>query len=263
MLLAAISVVLVSLVAGDFDTDLVPDAPTIVEEYSHSANLSIDGSDVPEDTTSVHIQAKELDDLTGNNYESGYDFPYNADVPFFYYPQLNDNQYHVFRLKFGNHQGEYTQYSADSSYSHADKSRISLVEMERTWPEAHQYCISEGKRLVVVHSWKINNMMKSIMQSEDIDTAWIGLYDEHYNDNVTTTTWKWVDNTKYNWNNFEVGAVEDSTLATAAVSIDSLGQWETSDPSDKNKFFCEDLRQESLNKRHETISAIQTGELDV
>lgn len=52
-----------------------PAQPEVVE-YSHSARITIDPNDVPAGTDLVHIEAKEINDLTGDRFEEGYDFGY-------------------------------------------------------------------------------------------------------------------------------------------------------------------------------------------
>ena len=46
-------------------------------------------------------------------------------VPYFYYPELNDGKYHVFRVKYGKTNGnevEWTQVSDETRFLHAEPS---------------------------------------------------------------------------------------------------------------------------------------------
>ena len=56
-------------------SDYVPAQPEVVE-YSHSAKIIIDPKDVPAGTDRVHIEAKEINDLTGDRFEQGYSYGY-------------------------------------------------------------------------------------------------------------------------------------------------------------------------------------------
>ena len=60
-----------STLAGLSDT--VPGKPDVVE-YSHSARIKVSVGDVPKGTDRVHIEAKELNDLTGDRFEEGYEY---------------------------------------------------------------------------------------------------------------------------------------------------------------------------------------------
>ena len=61
--------------ATDF-TAYTPATPTVDLERSHSAQISIDGDDVPDGTNRILIQAMEISDLTGNTWEEGYTYGY-------------------------------------------------------------------------------------------------------------------------------------------------------------------------------------------
>ena len=53
----------------------MPAKPDVVEN-PHSAKLKVDPNDVPAGTDRVHIEAKQINDLTGDRFEAGYDFGY-------------------------------------------------------------------------------------------------------------------------------------------------------------------------------------------
>ena len=55
--------------------DFTPAQPHVAE-YSHSAKIKIDPKDVPDGTNMIHIEAKEINDLTGDRFEAGYEFGY-------------------------------------------------------------------------------------------------------------------------------------------------------------------------------------------
>lgn len=239
MLLAALSVLVVTACAAEY-TEFKPAIP-VIEEYSHSAKVTINADDVvPEGTVKVFIQAKELDDLTGNVWEAGYEFPFNSAVPYFYYPQLDSGKYHEFRLKYGQEFNEYTQYSEASQYARANPVRYELEEIARTWMEAKEYCVQHHMHLITIHGEAMNTEVKNMLNTKDKDSAWIGLFDEHYNDNDDTTTWSWTDgHTKYSFENFEVSAeVKNSEWDSSAVAINAMGEWETHSPDEKRAFFC-------------------------
>ena len=62
-------------------TAYTPATPTVDLERSHSAQISIDGDDVPDGADRILIQAMEISDLTGNTWEEGYTFGYKwADI---------------------------------------------------------------------------------------------------------------------------------------------------------------------------------------
>lgn len=223
-----------------------PAKPDVVE-YSHSARITINPKDVPEGTNMVHIEAKEINDLTGDRYEEGYDFGYNPVYPVFHYPELNDGKYHVFRVKYGKAKGddvEWSDNSAETRYLHAAESRFSLDLMRRNWAMAKEQCVSEGKRLAVIHGEKTNAEVEKLLLEHagelDQGAAWIGLYDAHYNDNNPKTSWNWVDNSIYKFHQFELGArVAQSEMSTAVVAINAEGEWETRSPDEKLPFICE------------------------
>lgn len=223
-------------------SDNVPAQPTVTE-YDHSAKIVIDPNNVPAGADRVHIAAKELNDLTGNRFEEGYDFPFNAAVPFYYYPQLTDGKFHVFVIKYGrsNDDGvEWSKNSAETHYLHSDSSRFSLSLMSRAWPMAKDRCIDEGKRLAVITGQKSNEMVKKLLIANNRAEAWIGLYDIHYNDDNAKTTWAWVDNSPFKYSKFEYGAqVEKSELRSAVAAINKGGEWETLSPNQKLPFVCE------------------------
>jgi len=235
---------IVGLIVGS--TATAPARPDVVE-YSHSARITIDPKDVPEGTNIVHIEAKEINDLTGDRFEEGYDFGYNAAFPSFHYPELTDGKYHVFRVKYGKAQGdkvEWSGYSMETRYLHADQSRFSVDLIKRNWAMAKEQCLAEGKRLAVIHGQKSNSevaklLIKHQAQLEE-GAAWIGLYDAHFNDNNDKTSWHWVDNSIYKFSQFELGArVGKSEMSTAVVAINARGEWETRSPDEKLPFICE------------------------
>lgn len=223
-----------------------PAQPEVVE-YSHSARITIDPNDVPAGTDLVHIEAKEINDLTGDRFEEGYDFGYNAVYPVFHYPELNDGKYHVFRVKYGTQvedNVEWSEFSLETRYLHADESRFSLDLMRRNWAMAKEHCLTEGKRLAVIHGQKTNAEVARLLnehQSElEQGAAWIGLYDSHYNDDNAKTSWNWVDNSIYKFSQFELGAaVSRSELHSAVVAVNARGEWETRSPDEKLPFICE------------------------
>merc|ERR1712048_1487836 len=112
-------VVVVGLAGASDFSSYTPATPTVDLERTHSAQISIDGDDVPSGTDRIMIQAMEISDLTGNSWEDGYTFGYSSAVNTFYYPELNEASYHKFRVKYGNSDDEWTDYSSATSYSHA------------------------------------------------------------------------------------------------------------------------------------------------
>jgi len=243
-----------STLAGLSDT--VPGKPDVVE-YSHSARIKVSIGDVPKGTDRVHIEAKELNDLTGDRFEEGYEYGWNPVIPYFYYPELNGGKYHVFRVKYGKASGagvEWSQFSPESRYMHAEESRFSLDLMRRNWAMAKEQCISEGKRMAVIHGQKANAEVTKLLQAANIDSAWIGLYDEHYNDDNKRTTWNWVDNSLFKWAKFEFGAEKDaSRLSSAVVAINAIGEWETRGPGEKLAFVCEKGVTEKPNQKEARV----------
>lgn len=230
---------------ADF-SDTVPEKPEVVES-SHSAKIKVDPAGVPAGTDRVHIEAKEINDLTGDRFEEGYEFSYNSAVPFYFYPELNGGKYHVFKLKYGRAKGdgvEWSQFSPDTRYLHAKESGFSLDLMMRNWAMAKEQCIQEGKRLAVIHGQKTNTEVTKLLANNikklDQGAAWIGLYDSHYNDKIASTTWTWVDNSPFKFEKFELGAaIDKSEFSTAVVAINANGEWETRSPEEKLPFICE------------------------
>lgn len=228
-------------------TDTVPAKPEVIES-PHSAKLKIDPNDVPAGTDRIHIEAKQINDLTGDRFEVGYDFGYSPAVPYVYYPELNDGKYHVFRVKYGKTKGngvEWTKFSEETRYLHAESSRYSLDLLKRNWAMAKEQCITEGKRLAVINGQKANNVVMQLLRSKqtelDQGRAWIGLFDSHYGDNNPQTTWTWVDNSPFKFEKFEFGArVHESEMSSAVVAINVEGEWETESPDVKLPFLCEE-----------------------
>jgi len=226
--------------------DFTPAQPHVAE-YSHSAKIKIDPKDVPDGTNMIHIEAKEINDLTGDRFEAGYEFGYNPAVSYFWYPELTDGKYHVFRVKYGkstDSSEEWSEYSPETHYLHAESSRFTLEGIERNWAMAKEQCIKDGKRLAVIHGQKTNDMLvKKMLEHKDLvpeGRAWIGLFDEHFNDDNPSTSWVWVDNSHFKFAKFEYGArVGQSELSSAVVAINSEGEWETVSPDQKLPFFCE------------------------
>jgi len=230
-------------------TDIVPEEPHEVSEMSNSARIEVSPSNVPDGTDRVHIKAKEINDLTGNQFENGYTYAYNPHVPYFYYPQLNAGKYHVFKVKFGRQNGddvEWTQYTPETHFLHSDASRFSLDLTKRNWAMAKEACVRDGKRLAVIHGQKSNNMVRELLLANiqtlgQSKTAWIGLYDANYGDDNPRTTWTWVDGSPVNFENFEFGArVDQSEVSTAVGAMHVDGEWETWSPDAKMAFVCEE-----------------------
>jgi len=249
MLLAVFVIGVVGSSLTEKYSDYFPAQPGVLE-YSHSAKITIDPKDVPAGTDRVHIEAKEINDLTGDRFEQGYSYGYNSAVPYFYYPQLNAGKYHVFKLQYGRSSArsgaEFSQLSVETSFLHSDSSRFSMDIITRNWPMARDQCIIEKKRLAVIHGQKSNDMVQKLLVAnreklrELGGRAWIGLYDTHYNDDSPTTTWSWVDHTPFKFSYFEYGArVSQSELSSAVVAINIEGEWETVSPDEKLPFICE------------------------
>lgn len=248
-------------------TDKVPAKPDVVEN-PHSAKLKVDPNDVPAGTDRVHIEAKQINDLTGDRFEAGYDFGYSPAVPYFFYPDLNDGKYHVFKVKYGKQKGkevEWTKFSEETRFLHAEPNRYSLDLLRRNWAMAKEQCISEGKRLAVINGEKANNVVMQLLRANqnmlDEGRAWIGLFDAHYGDEDPTTTWTWVDNSPFKFAKFEYGAkVYESELNSAVVAINVEGEWETVSPDTKLPFLCE---KGVTEKPQETEARVGLRETDV
>jgi len=267
MLVTVIFIGLVGGSLGDKFGDTVPVVYNVIE-YSHSAKITVDPATVPEGTDRVHIKSEEVNDLTGNMFESGYDFGYNAAVPYFYYPQLNSNKYHVFKLSYGKSDGNggvsWTRDSEQTKYAHSEQTRFSLVNMKRSWPSARDACLEDKKRLAVITNSQANNMVLGLLRKNKVEAAWIGLYDSHYiDDSKTVSKWKWVDQrTPFKFSNFELGAVVDkSTLDSSSAAIEGdEGEWETRKPTDKLVFVCEEGKKEKP-KISESLGSISEVEI--
>eukprot|EP00116_Pleurobrachia_bachei_P004172 sb/3464434/ len=212
--------------------------PTVDLERSHSAQISIEGDDVPDGTDRILIQAMEISDLTGNTWEEGYTFGYNSAVTTFYYPELNEASYHKFRVKYGNSDDEWTGYSSATSYSHAMSTRYIVERIARNWAMAKEFCLQLGHRLAVISSKvRVNYCLDScrLVHAEyTSDTA------EGISGLIVNTTWTWVDGTPYKFSNFEKNAADvESTLSTSVVAVNEIGEWETHSPDEKMSFICE------------------------
>lgn len=246
-------------------TDTVPEKPDVIETQTF-AKLTVDPNKVPAGTDRIQIAAKEINDLTGDRFGDGYEFGYSPAVPYFYYPELNDGKYHVFKIKYGKSKGngvEWTNFSQETKFVHAEPNRYSLDLLRRNWAMAKEQCISEGKRLAVITGQKANNVVMQLLRSNqkmlDQGRAWIGLFDAHYGDDNPKTTWTWVDNSQFKFEKFEYGArVQESELNTAVVAINLDGEWETVSPDVKLPFLCEKGITEKPKEREARIGLKDT-----
>lgn len=243
LLLAGVACV---LSAPLHESDYVPPVPVVLEELTSAAKIQLAG--LPEGVTKVWLQVKEINDLTGNTPEDGFEFPYRSEVDIVYYPELDSGKGNVFRMMvYG--PGGWSQWSGESAAVSSVVSRYEVEEIERNWHDAKQFCIDHHKRLAMPKNQAENDKMllqyqEAYKESEDDKTltAWIGLSDENWNNDKTVSQWRWVDETKLGkFSNWEYGASMDSKIETAAVGLGMGGRWEADDPIEKHPFICEQL----------------------
>lgn len=247
------------------NTDYVPSVPVVVKEMSASAKIQL--VDIPEGVSKVWLQVEEINDLTGNSYEEGYEFGYSPAVDIVYYPELDSGKGNVFRLKVYTAEG-WSQWSGNSEEVHSFKTRYELNDLERNWHDAKSFCLSQGKRLAMpktaAQAALIVDQYQSLMEGSDdanAETAWIGLFDANYNKDDADSSWTWVDGSKLGtFNSFEYGADMDSSVETSAVGLGLGGYWETDDPTEKHVFFCETLtRGQSQDKEKESRTGLDAS----
>lgn len=261
LLLAGVACVLSAPV---HESEYKPSVPVVLKELTASAKIQLDG--LPEGITRVWLQVKEINDLTGNSYEEGFEFAYNAEVDIVYYPELDSGKGNVFRMMVYGDDG-WSQWSDDSAEVFSFSSRYELNDLERNWHDAKSFCLAQGKRLAMpkneAQADKILEQYQSLFEGSDdtnAETAWIGLYDANYNTDGADSDWTWVDGTKLGdkFDKFEYGADMDSSIETAAVGLGLGGYWETDDPLEKHVFFCETL----LRGQNQDIEAEASSGLD-
>jgi len=241
-----------------------PDAPVILENLSHTILLEVKTADVPKNTNIVQLQAQEMDDLTGNRFEEGYKFGYNAAYPLFYYPQVDSGKYEIFRVRYTSDAGEsWGEWSESTKATQADKSRVELRNTKRNFRDAEDLCLEEGKRLAVIHGEGQNAKLRAMLNGnpDDNSPAFIGLFDANY-DNAAKSKpdWKWVDDSRSNFKKFEWGSdfEENSSIKSSVVAINVEGEWERVDPKEKRRFFCEGGKEEKPDKKQEQKRGIDT-----
>lgn len=232
-------------VSADSISSYTPDTPVVEAEFRHSARIRVDN--VPEGVDKIKIVTEELDDLTGNAWEEGYEFAYSSALPTFYYPELDSTTYHVFRVKV-HKDDEWSLWSDSSEYAHSSSDNFVIYELERNWHDAKQHCISEGMHLAMLKKEDENTEVADDFVLQFGDTvddakalAWIGLFDANWDDDdANESEWEWVDgHTLGDFDDFEYGADENSVLESSAVGINLDGDWETRDPQEKHIFICE------------------------
>lgn len=262
MVLSLLLVVIcaVSASGGTISDTFIPDTPEIVKSLSHTILLKVNSTNVPAGTTVVEIALEEIDDLTGNQFESGYKFGYNAAYPYFYYPQVDSGKYMKFRLHYSSGTDEadleYGNWSPLSNIILAGTSRVELRNTPRTYKDAEDQCWNEQKRLAVIHSETMNDKLKVLLQYDSVEgddsPAFIGLYDDNYNNGKKTPNFQWIDNSsikKKEEENFLYGDLDnESKVALSAVVMNPDGRWERVSPAKKMRFFCETGKEESPAK---------------
>jgi len=230
------------------ESDYVPSVPVVLKELSASAKIQL--VNVPEGVTKVWLQVQEINDLTGNSYEDGFEFGYNSAVDIVYYPELDSGKGNVFRVMVFK-DGKWSKWSENSEEVHSLKSRYVLNDLQRNWHDAKSFCLDQGKRLAMPKTAAQAALISEVYRSLELDTddvkaqtAWIGLYDANYDvEGADTSDWTWVDGSKLGgFQKFSWGSDESSEVETAAVGLGLGGFWETDDPLEKHVFFCEELR---------------------
>jgi len=255
----------------DFKPDMVTIDPVSVR-MGHSAKIAFNANG-PEGTNVLEVQGKAIEDLTGNVWEEGYLFPYNEAVPYIYYPEVMEGTAMVYRMRFGNGSATgainwWTQWSDVPVYTKSKKSMFMLVKLVRSWEDAKEWCLVHNMRLASITDESERLAAKDLLLShgalgESVNEAWIGLYDDNYNDDETTARdWKWIGGGSLNAQQAQFFEENGSSLATNSdpehpesfnhVKFNIEGNFYVSrnedEDNDKDEFLCKKMKTKHVAK---------------
>ena len=218
---------------------------------------------IPDGVTKVQVQAKEVNDLTGDLWEDGYEYDYSAMHHYIIYGELTSGAYYLFRLRYGKLAGDgttaWTQWSrADNRYHRTDNSRFVLHKLKRDWLEARNFCKKNHMMLATVkneHDKKeilklVNSHNDSPETASAVEEFWIGLED------ISSATsqgreWVWSDHEGdaaklkgkgfFQMNNLHEKNEPSCAGCTVVKMMSDGGWWKAApkNPTTKYEFVCE------------------------
>ncbi|XP_063049642.1 snaclec coagulation factor IX-binding protein subunit A-like [Engraulis encrasicolus] len=102
------------------------------------------------------------------------------------------------------------------------------VTSRMSWESAEAYCMDEGGHLASSESFGNNNILQSLALGNGFSISWIGGY--HFRG-----SWRWVDGTYYQWENFHT---YNSASSSPCIYLRNDGDWVNTNCKSCLPFIC-------------------------